>query len=129
MLSWKLPMNLGTYEQLAMRTAKDFGSQRENINHAGLGCVSDAGEFASLVKRHVVYGAALDSVLVIDGVAKTLQEHMVEELGDTLWFIALAARSLGVSLDEIARQNIDKLRIRYPWKYSDEDALARKDKA
>jgi len=43
---------------------------------------------------------------------------MVEELGDVLWHLALAANELGMSLDTIAAQNIAKLRARHGDTYN-----------
>lgn len=123
------PLLLAEYAVLAMRTAKDFGDQRMNLIHAGLGVASDAGEFATMVKKHTVYGFPLDGLLAVDGVLDSVRNHAIEELGDVLWFITLAAQTLGVTLDEVARRNIEKLGKRYPDKYSDEAALARADKA
>ena len=36
------------------------------------------------------------------------------EQGDCLWYIGAFATVLGLSLDDIAQRNIDKLRKRYP---------------
>lgn len=56
-----------------------------------------------------------------------LQLHLVaEELGDILWYIAAAAKIFGLSLGEIAKQNIAKLKIRYPNGWSSEDSIKRK---
>lgn len=38
-----------------------------------------------------------------------LKEDLVKELGDVLWFVAIIADDLGVSLSEVAQQNIDKI--------------------
>lgn len=38
----------------------------------------------------------------------------MKELGDCLWYIALAAEVLGISMDTIAQTNVDKLLKRYP---------------
>lgn len=43
---------------------------------------------------------------------------MVEELGDVLWNLALAAQLLGMSLDTIAAANISKLRRRHGESYN-----------
>jgi NTP pyrophosphatase (non-canonical NTP hydrolase) len=84
--------------------------------HAALGLTGEAGEFADCVKKHLVYGKELD------------KWNAREELGDLLWFVALAATTLGIDLSEVADENIAKLKLRYPESYSDELAGARLDK-
>lgn len=112
-------MTLHDYEVAALRTAKDLGSTESDLLHAALGIASEGGEFISEVKRVSIYGKA---------VTVEMNEHMVEELGDLLWYIAVAARGLGVSLEDIAQHNIAKLACRYPEKYSDLLAESRLDK-
>lgn len=38
-----------------------------------------------------------------------LEEDLVKELGDVLWFVAVMADNMGVTLEQVAQQNIDKL--------------------
>lgn len=104
------------YQHRAMRTAKDMGSEELNLVHAAMGLSSDAGEFVDCIKKHVIYGKPLDL------------ENAIEELGDCLWFIALASVHLQASFQEIMQANIDKLAKRYPDKYTDELAAQRLDK-
>jgi NTP pyrophosphatase (non-canonical NTP hydrolase) len=40
------------------------------------------------------------------------RELLIKEVGDVLWYLAAAARELGISLGEIAQGNIDKLAAR-----------------
>lgn len=110
-------MSFSEYQALAQRTEKDLPFFTDRLMHAQLGLSSEAGEFADALKRHTIYGKELD------------RENLKEELGDLLWYMALAANALGESLGTIAAANIAKLRDRYPEKYTDADALARKDKA
>jgi NTP pyrophosphatase (non-canonical NTP hydrolase) len=107
--------NLNNYQQLADRTAK-HGDFNFDLMHAALGLTGEAGEFADCIKKHLVYGKELDRV------------NAKEELGDLLWFVALAATTLGVDLQTLAEENIEKLSKRYPEKYSDELAGKRLDK-
>lgn len=104
-----------TYQSLAMRTAKPMDVQ-DDLLHAALGLTGEAGEFADCIKKHWVYGQPLD------------RENAIEEIGDVMWFIALASNALGVGMDEVAARNIEKLRKRYPAKYQDELAAFRADK-
>jgi NTP pyrophosphatase (non-canonical NTP hydrolase) len=50
---------------------------------------------------------------------------LIGEMGDLLWFLAELADVHGLTLDEIAEANIDKLRRRYPEGFSEEDSLHR----
>lgn len=106
---------LNEYQALALRTAKR-GSFKDDLNHAALGVAGEAGEFADAVKKYTVYNRSFDL------------ENAAEELGDLLWYIALGCETLGVAMSEVAEQNIDKLRERYPEKYTDELAAQRLDK-
>ena len=110
------PYTFNLYQDHAMRTAKEIGDV-EDILHATLGMASEVGEMTSSVKAWLAYGKELDV------------KNIVEEMGDTMWFIALMCRRLGISMEQVAVNNIAKLYERYPEKYSDEDALARADKS
>lgn len=105
-------MNLDDYQSLALRTA----SGKQPLIHAALGITGEAGEFADAIKRHVIYGQQLN------------EDNALEELGDLLWYIALACDALGWSMDTIAARNIRKLRVRYPEKYTELHAALRLDK-
>jgi NTP pyrophosphatase (non-canonical NTP hydrolase) len=70
--------------------------------------LTEVGEFADAIKKHVYYGKALDVV------------NAGEELGDVMWYWALACRSLGLDPEKILDANIAKLHARYPEKFTDE---------
>ena len=106
---------MNEYQKQAVRTAKRV-NQDFDLMHAALGLSGEAGEFSDAIKRHLVYGKPLD------------RTNAFEELGDILWYVALACESLGVDMSEIAKLNLDKLRIRYPEEYSDSLASKRLDK-
>ena len=40
-------------------------------------------------------------------------EHLKEELGDVLWYVANIASATGIDLNDILKFNIDKLTKRY----------------
>lgn len=104
-----------TYQENAMRTAKRMNDDAD-LMHAALGLAGEAGEFADCAKRYLVYAKPLDRV------------NAIEEVGDILWFCALACNTLGVNMADVAAKNIDKLRERYPEKYTDQLAADRLDK-
>lgn len=107
---------MNAYQELAMRTAKRTNTA-EDLMHAALGLSGEAGEFADCIKRWLVYGSSLDRV------------NAAEEIGDILWYCALACESLDIKMEDVARCNIEKLKIRYPDKYHDTLAAKRLDKA
>jgi len=92
-------MQMNDYQAKAMRTASPSS---QTILNAALGLNGEAGEIADLLKKHLFQGHSLDT------------RKFIDEAGDVLWYIALLASALGVSLNEIAKHNIDKLLARYP---------------
>lgn len=80
-----------------------------------LGLTGEAGEVADYVKKVVAHGHALDA------------DKLAKELGDVLWYTAVMADAIGRSLEDIAAQNIVKLKARYPEGFSHERSLARQD--
>lgn len=79
--------------------------------HAGLGLGDEVGEFQGhLVKALLEKSEPLDKT------------NCEEELGDMLWYIALACNALGTSLDAVMKKNIAKLQARFPNKFSQECA-------
>lgn len=112
-------MKASDYIQKVKRTEpekylfKKTGSVTPRIEHAVMGIVTEAGELMDDIKRAKIYGAKLDKI------------HLVEEMGDVFWYLAVLADDLKVSFEEIWDKNIKKLRARYPDKYSDRHAIKR----
>lgn len=116
-------MDNKTYLKNAMRT--DLKDQYENIRirldnkqsarlvHALLGIGGESGELQDQLKRHLVYGKDLDIV------------NLKEELGDLMWYCALALDEIGSSFDEVMAMNIAKLRARFPGGFTEEKAVNR----
>jgi NTP pyrophosphatase (non-canonical NTP hydrolase) len=107
------------YQIAAFQTAKRFMDLPTDLAHAALGLATESGEFATEAKRAFIYGKPIDDAM---------RRHMLEELGDILWYVAMACEHLEVPLHSVAKANIDKLQKRYPERYSDGAAEARADK-
>jgi len=103
------------YAREAARTENTRLTDAERLMDAAAGLAEEGGEVLALVRKHLYQGHPLD------------RERVAKELGDTLWCMATVARSVGLSLDEIATGNLAKLRRRYPEGYSDEASRFRED--
>ena len=115
-------MDNKTYLELSDRTCKHVDAltleaKQYDLMHATLGIAGESGEIVDAVKKSVIYGKPLDTA------------NMREEIGDIMWYIALACRTLDFDLNEILDENIAKLAKRYPEKYTDAHAVLRLDKA
>lgn len=107
-------MTFGEYQELAKRTQNDRIMMHEKELHALHGLASEVGEIHAHYQK-VYQGHPLDYAKVLD------------EIGDVLWFMAELADSMGVTLDEIAQHNIDKLRKRYPDGFDVEHSVHREE--
>ncbi len=93
-------MECDDYQRAAMRTARRRDAPDEFM-HLVLGLVGEAGEIAEKVKK-----------LIRDRNSDLAQldlDDMASELGDVLWYAAVLASFLGLSLDDVAQRNVDKL--------------------
>lgn len=98
------PIGLDDYQREAERTGREW-DEKERDQHRmllAMGLGGEAGEVLEIIKKEVGHGRAPDA------------DHMAEELGDVLWYLAEEARLHGFTLSEVARRNIAKLRARYP---------------
>lgn len=108
-------MNFTTYQQLAYRTASRDGDLEKRQLIAALGLAGEAGEVAELIKKQIGHHHPLNSAAI------------AKELGDALWYIACVATLYDLDLTQIATENIDKLRQRYPEGFTSTDSLERRD--
>lgn len=95
-------MTLDDYQQLAARTLGRDRTHEQQLANAALGLTGESGEVAEIIKKHLFHATPLN------------QDALVKELGDCLWYLGAFATVLGLSLDDIADKNIQKLRARYP---------------
>ena len=99
-------MTATEYEQQAHRTIA--GHAAENIPYLGFGLMAEAGEVADKIAKAVRRGEIeIDNNEVFFVRGNCFQFR--DELGDVLWFVAMLARRLGFSLEEVMRRNLDKL--------------------
>ena len=99
-------MDADKYQELAMRTANfdAYDSYLDPLMNSALGLCGESGEIADIVKKARFQGHDLEAE----------REHIIKELGDVAWYVALGATAVGVRLSAILEMNVDKLQSRYP---------------
>ena len=95
-------MELNEYQEKALQTANYPNDSR--IIYPVLGLNGEAGEVAEKVKKVI-----RDNEGIFDFYER---EKIAKELGDVLWYLAMAAYDVGYSLESIAKINVAKLKER-----------------
>ncbi|WP_306206341.1 nucleoside triphosphate pyrophosphohydrolase family protein [Actinoplanes sp. RD1] len=93
-------MELDEYQRGAMRTAAPRDKPNELL-HLVLGLVGESGEIAEKFKKWVRDQGSDE--------ARIDRADIAKELGDVLWYAAVLADYLDLSLDDIATANLTKL--------------------
>lgn len=102
------------YQKAALRTANTDNS-KDLILNGILGLCGETGELADIIKKHLFQGHDLDKL------------HSAKELGDICWYVAIEAKGLGFTLEEIMLMNIEKLLERYPDGFDSEKSINREE--
>ncbi len=97
-------MNFEEYQSDASVTAL-YPRRLENLEYPTLGLAGEAGEVANIVKK-----IQRDHRGVITDETRA---KLKDELGDVLWYISACADELGLTLNEIAEYNVQKLAKRH----------------
>jgi NTP pyrophosphatase (non-canonical NTP hydrolase) len=92
---------------------QDLYSDQARLAIAGLGLAGEAGEVVDYLKKVVGHGHKLD------------KDKLVKELGDVLWYVAEICSAINADMSDVAQQNIDKLKARYPDGFSSERSINR----
>lgn len=113
-------MNADEYQQAALRTESparplrgDFATNTDRMLHAAIGLCTETGELQDAMKRGLYYGKQIDKT------------NVAEEFQDCLWYIAIGLDALGIKMSDAMDRNIEKLRVRFPDKFTEGQALNR----
>ena len=106
-------MNLKEYQKLCQKTAKKFRDKEKEIMTWGLGISGEAGDVAGCIKKTYSH-------------RDNQKDAIRENLGDTLWYIAMICNFFNWNLEDVLKENIGKLEERHPRGFSHK--AARKDR-
>lgn len=106
-------MNLNEYQEACKATAKKFESNKIEILTWGLGIAGEAGDVASCIKKTFAHD-------------NDVKEGIKENLGDALWYSAMICNFFGWKLEDVLKENIEKLKKRYPNGFTMDDAKRNK---
>lgn len=92
----------------AIRTeSPNYYPQNPRILHAAMGCVTESAELMDAIKKASFYGKNLDII------------NIQEEAGDILWYLAILFDELGTNFEVEAARVINKLKTRFPEKFTE----------
>lgn len=87
----------------------------KRLLEAVMGLNGEAGECQEIVKK------AMSTVM------NWILRHFSLEAGDVLWYLTELCNELGISVDTIAKLNLQKLKNRYPDGFTHEASRERKE--
>lgn len=111
-------MRMNEYQAMARRTSSTQGPEEasyDKLINGVMGLCGEAGECIDVVKKMMFQGHELNT------------DKLIEELGDVLWYCAELAGGLGVSLEDVALINVEKLKERYPDGFDAERSINREE--
>ena len=109
----KEKLSFNEYQKQAYNLISEEG-KKDMITNGVLGLAGECGECCDIVKKYKYQGHDLN------------KEHLKDELGDVLWYLAETASGLGITLEEVAQYNLDKLHKRYHGdKFNANDSINR----
>ena len=78
---------------------------------AVMGISSEAGEILKDIQKGMFNNKSIN------------RDHLIEEIGDLLWYTVLLMKTLDVTFEQVRRLNIDKLRKKYPKDFINIDEI------
>lgn len=90
----------GPYQEQSRRTYSEIKTD-DPIVYPTLGLVNEAGEVAGKIKK--LFRDRGGEITEAD------RQALKDELGDVLWYLTQICTNLGLTLEEVAEANLDKL--------------------
>lgn len=104
-------MELNEYQKKAMQTCMETSN---NFSYMFFNLVGEVGEFSSKIAKLIRKGNGVVNAnhlceVVTNFGDKNAKEELSKELGDVLWQLSGLCTVLNVTLEDIAKQNLEKL--------------------
>jgi NTP pyrophosphatase (non-canonical NTP hydrolase) len=109
----KIGYTIEQYQKEASRTFLSKGSRDLDVLHCLVGMQTELGELADPFKKEIFYGKELDKT------------NVAEELADMFWYAVNLARIEQIDLVKALQNNIAKLKVRFPEKFTEQNAIER----
>tara|TARA_B100000700_G_scaffold59493_1_gene64855 strand:- start:427 stop:762 length:336 start_codon:yes stop_codon:yes gene_type:complete len=93
-------MEMNQYQEAARKTA--IYPDEYGLVYTVLGLNGEAGEIAEKIKKSIRDNQSLEEI----------KPALIDEIGDVLWYVANLAHEVGISMNEVAIRNINKLQSR-----------------
>lgn len=108
-------MRASKFQKETLRTVNKGLDWNGRVSNALLGIQGETGEVADIFKKYLYQGHSIDFM------------DVREEIGDVLYYIGLLCETMDMDMEEIMKENIEKLRERYPEGFSEENSINRKE--
>lgn len=95
-------MDFRDYQEAAARTAGQHSDDNLEIMNHSMGLAGETGELVDMLKKKLFHGRP------------ATKKDLESEAGDVLWYLSNLCRTLGISLQRVAENNLLKLQRRYP---------------
>lgn len=92
-------MTLNEYQKLTNTTA--IYPKEQGVNYCILGLNGESGELCNKYKKVIRDNKGI--------LSEEKRIDLIKETGDCLWYISQLCSELGISLEDVAKSNIDKL--------------------
>lgn len=96
-------MDLTAYQRAALKFDRTGDSAETSKLVSVLGLAGEAGTLTTTLKKKIRDGSSYE----------LYADHVKEELGDVMWYVAVLASKFSLDLSEVAKFNLEKIKSRY----------------
>lgn len=100
-------MEFNEYQKKSRVTAL-YHNAGNNFVYPAFGLAGETGEVLEKIKKLMRDG----SIFEPSGVPEEKKQELAKEMGDVVWYLAQLATEFGLSFDDIATMNLEKLTSR-----------------